>query len=72
MVKIEKNVPFPAGSEIHGNEKYPWKQMEIGDSFFVERPFKTFCAQAYWAGTRLNKLFKTKKENNGTRVWRIK
>jgi hypothetical protein len=27
--KIEKNVPMPKG-----RAKYPWNEMEIGDSFF--------------------------------------
>ena len=33
-IKVEKNVPLPArrGSKNH---KYPWEEMEIGDSFSV-------------------------------------
>tara|TARA_R100000781_G_scaffold27375_3_gene20353 strand:- start:1841 stop:2086 length:246 start_codon:yes stop_codon:yes gene_type:complete len=31
-MKIEKDVPVPP----RGNKLYPWKDMEIGDSFFVE------------------------------------
>ena len=30
--KIEKNVPMPTGMKL---TKYPWKEMEVGDSFVV-------------------------------------
>ena len=36
MVKIEKGIPFPAtGPLLGGNLKWPWPDMEVGDSFYV-------------------------------------
>ena len=35
MYDIEKGVPMPAGSGGWG--KYPWRKMQVGDSFRVER-----------------------------------
>ena len=34
VVKIDKNIPVPAETELRGNTKYPWLEMGIGDSFF--------------------------------------
>lgn len=35
--KIEKNVPIPYIVRKYGG-KYPWEEMEIGDSFVIENP----------------------------------
>jgi hypothetical protein len=35
-IKIEKNVAIPKINVGGGNQrKYPWYEMEVGDSFFV-------------------------------------
>ena len=38
--KIEKGIPIPPKAERGGNSAgrlgiYPWKEMEVGDSFFI-------------------------------------
>lgn len=35
MFEIQKNVPIPAATRV-GRSKYPFKDMEIGDSISVE------------------------------------
>ena len=37
-IQIDKNIPVPAETEVWGNTRYPWLEMDIGDSFF-QAPF---------------------------------
>lgn len=73
-IKIESNVPCPLD---HRNaRRYPWDQMEIGDSFFLPHatPQSIACVGRSW-GKRRNVKFSVRAvvENGveGTRVWRI-
>ncbi len=63
--------------------KYPWREMEVGDRFFVEFSLREReipaearkCAQrvakaAYMAGVRHGRKYKTLREMGGVRVWR--
>ena len=64
MIKIDKNVPIPLRAK-----KYPWHELNIGDSFAVPITLKSAIYQS-------NKLYKPKKficrqEDNHWRVWRI-
>lgn len=66
-VTIEKNVPMP---EKGTYSKYPWKTMEVGDSFFVivsESARSAMSSNAKRFGIRVM----TRKEGDGVRVWRI-
>ena len=64
--KIEKNVPFP-------NLTYPFKQMEVGDSFFVPEEKVKSMWQSLWNNRlKLGFSFVTRKEKGGVRVWRTK
>ncbi len=70
-MKIEKNVPIPAKSG-RLTSKYPFKQMELGDSFFVatDKPIRTMTslrACAKNAGVKAT----CRKVAGGVRVWRI-
>lgn len=64
-VKIESNIPLPADRR---SPKYPWRQMRIGDSFFVEgvRNFNPGHAS-----TRTGYRFTVHRVKGGCRVWRI-
>lgn len=67
--EIEKGVPAPDKS------KYPFKSMEIGDSFYVERISTSSLYQSAMSWRRragLRWVFATKDELNGARIWRIK
>ena len=66
---IEKNVPIPLG---HAAAKYPLREMEIGDSFFVPGIGKASDFSAsYMAGKRLGRKFTIRAVEGGIRVWRI-
>lgn len=72
MIKIDKNVPIPNIEGITGAKSiYPWRLMEIGDSFFIEKPPKYAGHMAYDAGRRTGRKFANRKAGNGTRIWRI-
>lgn len=74
MITIDKNIPVPK------KERFPFSEMEIGDSFFVSQEEiipKLLSAYAVQYSNKNNKKvkFKTKKEVlggiKGTRIWRI-
>lgn len=66
---IEKGVPY----EQHTSHKYPFAQMEPGDSFLVPQGVSQNRASAAAVnyGKRTGKVFRTKKTVEGVRVWRI-
>ena len=71
---IEKNVPL--AKKCSGRKaKYPWRDLEIGDSFFVPNPPKdhtgSIINMAGPTSTRLKKKFVQRKENGVIRIWRI-
>ena len=47
--------------------KYPWNEMNIGDSFFTESNVRML---AYYNGRNTGRKYSVRKENNGYRVWR--
>ena len=71
--QIEKGVPIPAMKRAtNGESKYPFAQMDVGDSFFVHgKSIHTLNSQAHKYGTRLSRKFTARAIDGGTRVWRI-
>lgn len=83
MYKIKKNVPIPAIIRKGGcgKPKYPWNDMEVGDSFYAPdasmRKNGNFNSVVHYA----NKLYTPKKfiqrtviDENGNKVlgvWRV-
>lgn len=66
-MKIDKNVPMPGAAN-----KYPFRDMEVGDSFLVDGDaVKTRGAATAW-GKVNNKRFSLKNTAEGYRCWRIK
>lgn len=72
--KIDKGVKMPKDNKA----KYPWKELDIGDSFFVpltDCGFNSLRNQASSRGAPLGWVFKARAvtENGveGTRVWRV-
>ena len=64
---VEKSVPLP-----EGKKRYPYKEMEIGDSFFVgDGKLQVVCNANYRASKRLGMQFIARKETEGVRVWRV-
>lgn len=79
--KIEKGVPMEDFPTVR-TTKYPWDEMEVGDSFEVEiegaknRRAKQASIPASgnsWARRKgLERLFKARVTEAGVRVWRVK
>lgn len=66
--KIEKSVPKPAPIR---RRKYPWLEMEIGDSFLVPGGrTERLANSAHGAGKRYGRKFSTRSVEGGVRVWR--
>lgn len=75
MMQIEKNIPLP---EKTSRSKYPFEEMEIGDSFFVGDETKVKTIRTL-ASTRAKRLSEKQQETvrfhvavteGGVRVWR--
>jgi len=74
--KIEKSIPAP---QSHHLAKYPWPQMEVGDSIFFEGQSTSrknggnnnAVDAAYSWGKDNNRKFTVRTENGGVRIWRI-
>ena len=67
--KIDKGIPVPTT----GKSRYPWNDMEIGDSFLVTEPHdvQRVRQRAFEASRRLNRKFITRSEEpKSVRIWR--
>ena len=69
--KIDSGVPIPE----HHRASYPFHQMEVGQSFYVDieqKPRSAVRRSAAAANSRMRpKRFVTRAEANGVRVWRV-
>lgn len=69
MLEITKEVPLP---KERVRNVYPYKVMDIGDSFFIDNVKMQIVLNAnYRAGKSLNGKFIARQEGNGIRVWRV-
>jgi hypothetical protein len=67
-IVIEKDIELPTERTRHS---YPYRMMEIGDSFFVEdSKISVMCNNNYRMGKLLKKKFIARVEGKGVRVWR--
>jgi len=67
MYKIEKGVPM----QKHKSDVYPFSEMEIGDSFFVEGGDKyKLGPAASSSGKRHGRKYSVRLVEGGYRVWR--
>lgn len=70
---IDKNIPAPAGYTVQEIPKYPFMEMQVGDSFFVPSVKQsTMGGYVAWAGRILHRRFTAREVDGGVRVWRIK
>lgn len=72
-IPVERQVPLPDPST---GTKYPWAEMQVGDSFFVpDRRSPNMSSTAGAAGRRLGRRFTVRavqeKGRRGVRVWRL-
>lgn len=72
--KIDKSVPMPGISGITGRpEKYPFSQMEVGDSVFfdgVKVGGKEYVA-SQMSGRKNGWKFSGRSIDGGLRIWRV-
>lgn len=79
MYEIEKSYPIPDACRTGARPKYPWRAMEIGDSFYVPRgdgSVRLLLARirslAATFGAKTDRSFRAVAiDNAGVRVWRI-
>jgi len=67
---IEKNVPIPPP----GQTKYPWAEMEVGDSFLVpaDKGNSAKTAASHFIRRNPGKKFLSRAEGDELRIWRVK
>ena len=68
-MQIESNVPFEDNSK---NRKYPWQDMEVGDSVLITENTHSARCSAYSYGKRNDKEFRSRTEDGGIRIFRTK
>jgi hypothetical protein len=75
MITIDKGIPVPT-MRIRPS-KYPWADMDVGDSFLVEATAEEMKARsasisrgATAAAKQLGRKFTVRKVDGGVRVWR--
>lgn len=71
-IKIEKGVPIPERKT--SKSKYPFSEMQVGYSFFVEdyKPSSLYQIAMIWRKQALVQWrFKAIKEGDGCRIWRV-
>lgn len=70
MIEITKKVPLP---EVRERNTYPYDQMEVEDSFYVEGVSVQSIFNSNYKRNKLGeKKFIARKEGDGVRVWRAK
>jgi len=69
-IKIEKGIPAPKANR-GARTLYPWREMEVGDSFLI--PFATDGKRRgiYSCASRLGIKIATRTVEGGVRIWRI-
>ena len=75
-IKIEKGIPIPIRT---GHKKYPWEDLEVGDSFFCPGKLITqmngaMCPPTLRKQRKFTARTRTLEDDNeeGVRIWRIK
>jgi len=73
MVEIEKGIPIPM-PDTNRTVVYPWKTMEVGDSFVIRGKVHTsnqHLVSVANKNTAGRKYISRRTEDGGTRVWRV-
>jgi hypothetical protein len=63
---VDKDIRAPAGGY-----KYPWDEMEVGDSFFAPVTVKMLSAASWHITKTRGWKFSVRREGEGARIWRI-
>lgn len=68
MIKIDKNIPFPAHRKGKG---YPWHQIDVGDSFVYDGSILAAQQAALYYTRTTDKKFRATTLEKRARVWRV-
>ena len=68
-IKIDKGIPLPKAAKR--GSKYPWSEMKIGDSFFVEGEPKGLYGSAKDYNVKIAVRKAVENGKSGVRVWRV-
>lgn len=72
MFTIEKGVPFKDGRADGRPTKYPWAEMEVGDSFVVyDASRNAMSATGRYHTRKTGKVYRASTEDDHVRVWRV-
>jgi hypothetical protein len=76
VFKVESGIPLPPPPRSGGaNCKYPWMEMNVGDSFFVatdgSQRAKQRVAMAASQRRKHGQRFAMRSVEGGVRVWRV-
>ncbi len=72
MYEIEKNIPVPGDVKIDKRKKYPFDQMNVGDSFFAKnKTARSLSNSSQWHAKKTGKKFTCTTEADGARCWRV-
>jgi len=69
-IQIDSHIPLP--STVSFRTSYPWKQLEIGQSFLVTVRWPSLAAYARKIGAKYNREFVVARVEGGKRVWRTR
>lgn len=70
-IKIDKGIELPPNSGGRPR-KYPWRDMEIGDSFFIpQKRYSGLFTGARNAGIKIRTRQMNENGVDGIRVWRV-
>lgn len=77
MFNVEKGHVIPPKARRNGRVgKYPWLEMNPGDSFFVynmkKHTYLLACAKSFAKRNGLEWVFETRPVESGVRIWRTK
>jgi len=72
MFQIEKNIPAPVHMGSGAKPKYPFAQMEVGDSFFAPNmTARALINASQWHANKTGKKFTCSTVEGGARCWRV-
>lgn len=74
MIPIDKGIQMPEYVEYDTSRKYPFADMEVGDSFLVtsEKLIRVVHSRASQVGRKRGWKFIVRKVEGGSRVWRVR
>jgi hypothetical protein len=73
---VETGIPMPDGpQDSRYNYKYPWRQMNVGDSFFIaaadkRRKLARIRSVMFYHNNKYPEHFEARIVDAGVRVWR--